>query len=456
MRIFAQHGGRENCRMIGKQERRMSIVVFDPDRIDEVDFADRMRHPAAADPAGGMWLSDTEPPYIDANALRQGRLKKLRAWMAEAGYGAVVLLDPYNQRYATGSRNMFGYFLRNSTRYFFIPTQGPIVLFEYPQSYHVSMVLDTVDEARPSKLVWSSVSNRDDETAGAFADEIVDLLKAHGGGSMKLGLDRCNHLHALALEKRGAEVKDCQGEILAVRAVKTPQEIRCLQESMAGAEAAVAAVHAAIKPGVSENELFAIMYHEVIRQGGEFIETRLLSSGQRTNPWFNEASGRKIRPGELLALDTDTIGCYGYFSDFSRTFRCGPGKPTKYQKMLYRMAHDQVQHNIGIVKPGMEFREIAEKAWKIPERFIEQRYTSVMHGVGMHGETPFITHAMDYATYGRDGVMMPGMVVSVESYIGEKGGQEGVKLEDEILITETGTELLSRFPYEDEFLDGEI
>ena len=75
------------------------------------------------------------------------------------------------------------------------------------------------------------------------------------------------------------------------------------------------------------------MYHEVIRQGGEFIETRLLTSGQRTNPWFNEASGRKMRPGELVALDTDTIGCYGYYSDFSRTFRCGPGKPTAYQKI---------------------------------------------------------------------------------------------------------------------------
>ncbi len=219
---------------------------------------------------------------------------------------------------------MFGYFLRNSTRYFFIPTEGPVVLFEYPQSYHVSMVLDTIDEARPSKLVWSSVSGKDDETAGPFADEITDLLNQHGGGSMKLGMDRCSHLQALALEKRGCEVKDCQGEILAVRAVKTPEEIKCLQVSMAGAEAAVAAVREAIKPGVSENELFAIMYHEVIRQGGEFIETRLLSSGQRTNPWFNEASGRKIRPGELVALDTDTIGCYGYYSDFSRTFRCGP------------------------------------------------------------------------------------------------------------------------------------
>jgi Xaa-Pro aminopeptidase len=438
------------------RETRMSIVVFNPDSVEDVDFAERMRHPATADDSGGMWLSDTEPSFVDVHALRQGRLARLRRWMAEAGYGAVVLFDPYNQRYATGSRNMFGYFLRNSTRYFFVPAAGPVVLFEYPQSYHVSTVLDTVDEARPSKLVWSSVSNRDGETAGVFADEIAELLRAHGGGSMKIGLDRCNHLHALALEKRGCTVTDCQGEILAVRAVKTVEEIKCLQASMAGAEAAVAAVREAIRPGISENELFAIMYHEVIRQGGEFIETRLLTSGQRTNPWFSEAGGRKVRPGELVALDTDTIGCYGYYSDFSRTFRCGPGRPTDYQKMLYRMAHDQIRHNIGIVRPGMAFREVAEKAWTIPDRFVEQRYTSVMHGVGMHGETPFIAHAMDYETYGREGHLLPGMVVSIESYVGEKGGREGVKLEDEILITETGTELLSRFPYEDEFLDGEV
>jgi Xaa-Pro aminopeptidase len=179
-----------------------------------------------------------------------------------------------------------------------------------------------------------------------------------------------------------------------------------------------------------------------------------ICTATRTNPWFNEAGGRKVRPGELVALDTDMIGCYGYFSDFSRTFRCGPGRPTAYQRMLYQMAYDQVQHNIGIVKPGMEFRQIAEQAWKIPARFVEQRYTSVMHGVGMHGETPFIAHAMDYATYGKDGVLLPGMVVSVESYIGEKNGPEGVKLEEEILVTETGTALLSRFPYEDELLES--
>lgn len=433
----------------------MAILVFDPDDTDGIDFHNRMRH-AAEDGADSMWYSDTEPAGVDGALLRAGRLARLRRWMNEAEYGAVVLFDPYNQRYATGSRNMFGYFLRNSTRYIFVPADGPIVLFDYPQSYHVSLCLETIAEARPSKLVWSSVSGRDAETAAPFAAEIADLMKQHGGGSRRIGLDRCAHLHALALEKEGLDVSDCQGEILSVRAVKTPEEVACLVASMAGAEAAVAAVRQSIRPGVSEIELFATMYEEVIRGGGEMIETRLLTSGQRTNPWFSEASGRRVRPGELVALDTDTIGCFGYYSDFSRTFHCGPGKPTEHQKMLYKMAFDQVQHNLDIIRPGVSFREVAEQAWKIPDRFVAQRYTSVMHGVGMHGETPFIAHAMDFDTYGREGTLEPGMVVSVESYIGEVGGAEGVKLEDEALVTDTGFRLLSRFPYDDDLMTREV
>jgi Xaa-Pro aminopeptidase len=124
----------------------------------------------------------------------------------------------------------------------------------------------------------------------------------------------------------------------------------------------------------------------------------------------------------LVALDTDVIGCFGYFSDFSRTFHCGPGRPTSYQKMIYQLAHEQIQYNIDIIKPGLTYREVSERAWKIPAPFLERRYTSVMHGVGLHGETPFIAHAQDFATYGGEGVLEPGMVVSVESYIGEVGG----------------------------------
>jgi Xaa-Pro aminopeptidase len=393
---------------------------------------------------------------VDTLKLRADRLARLRAMMRKQEYAALLLFDPNNQRYATGSRNMFGYFLRNSTRYFFVPTEGPVILFEYPQSAHVSMRLETIQEARNSKIVWSSVAGRDGDTARPFAEEIADLVREHGRGSKKLGLDRCGHLHALALQRAGCEITDCQQEMLHVRRIKSVEEIACLKLSMAASEFAVAAVRDAVRPGISEQELFALMYGEVIRHGGEFVETRLLTSGPRTNPWFNESSGRRVRPGELVALDTDVIGCFGYFSDFSRSFHCGPGRPTPYQKTIYQLAYEQIQHNIDIIVPGLTYREVSSRAWKIPEAFVERRYTSVMHGVGMHGETPFIAHAMDFGAYGAEGVLEPGMVVSVESYIGEVGASEGVKLEEEVLITATGTELISRFPFEEDLLGRQI
>ena len=408
------------------------------------------------DAGPGLWITDTEPASVDTHQLRAGRLARLRDMMREKDYAGLLLFDPFNQRYATGSRNMFGYFLRNSTRYFFVPTEGPIILFEYPQSAHVSTGLETVDEARHSKIVWSSVAGRDAETARPFAQEVADLVREYGRGSTKVGLDRCGHLQALALEREGCTVTDCQQEILYVRRIKTAEEIACLRLSMAAAEFAVAAVREAVKPGVSEQELFALMYGEVLRQGGEFIETRLVSSGPRTNPWFHEASGRRVRPRELVALDTDVIGCFGYYSDFSRTFHCGPGRPSSHQKLMYQLAYEQIRHNIAIIKPGLSYREVAERAWSIPERFVERRYTSVMHGVGMHGEIPYIAHLQDFATFGGDGVLEPGMVVSVESYIGEVGGAEGVKLEEELLITAAGTELISRFPFEEDLLGREV
>lgn len=430
----------------------MVKIAIDPAHAAAADIMEDKRQ---RDSGPGLWITDTEPSSVDTLKLRSGRLARLREMMREKDYAALLLFDPYNQRYATGSRNMFGYFLRNSSRYFFVPTEGPIILFEYPQSAHVSARLETVQEVRHSKIVWSSVGGRDRETARAFAKEIADLVREHGRGSRKVGLDRCGHMLALALEREGCAVTDSQQEILHVRRIKTDEEVSCLTLSMAAAEFAVAAVREAVRPGVSEQELFALMYGEIIRSGGEFMETRLLTCGPRTNPWFNEASGRRLRPGELVALDTDVIGCFGYYSDFSRTFYCGPGRPTPYQKMLYQMAYEQIQHNIAIVKPGLTYREVADRAWKIPERFAERRYTSVMHGVGMHGETPFIAHARDFTAFGGDGVLEPGMVVSVESYIGEVGGSEGVKLEEELLITATGSEMISHFPFEEDLLGRE-
>src|SRR5699024_11190826 len=112
--------------------------------------------------------------------------------------------------------------------------------------------------------------------------------------------------------------------------------------------------------------------------GGEYLETRLLTSGENTNPWFQETSDRVLQPGELVAFDPDTVGVYGYYTDFSRTFFTGGGPaPTAKQKELYRLAYDEISTNIERLEPNMSFREYSERAWKIPDGYQENRYLAV-------------------------------------------------------------------------------
>ena len=107
---------------------------------------------------------------------------------------------------------------------------------------------------------------------------------------------------------------------------------------------------------------------------------------------------------------------------------------------------------MGIITPGMTFEEYSKKAWDLPEEFAGNRYYLSGHGVGLTGEYPYLYHHQDYVEWGYDGVIEPGMTLCIESYIGKPGESEGVKLEQQILVTETGTELLSHFPFEDGLL----
>lgn len=416
--------------------------------------ADLASVPAAEISPSGVSPLDNLAADLDLVRLRRERLARVRTMMREHELDALLLFDPYNQRYATDSRNMFGYFLRNSSRYIYVPAEGPVILFEYPGSAHVSTWLETIDEARTSKVVFAAVNGRDHTVAEPFAQEIVSLLRRDTGDGRRVGMDRCFHLLALALEREGVAVVDAMNLLLHTRRLKTRDEIACLAQSMTAAETAVWRVQQRLQPGVSETELFAEMYHALIEGGGEFIETRLLTSGPKTNPWFHEAGERRVRPGELLALDTDCIGCHGYYADFSRTFFCGPGRPSEYQRALFRMAHEQISHNAELLRPGMSFREIAEGAWEIPPRFVDLRYPSIIHGVGMHGEKPIIAHSSELDTYTGEGILEEDMVVSVESYIGEPGGNEGVKLENQYLVGRDGLVPMTRYPFDPDLLGG--
>jgi Xaa-Pro aminopeptidase len=157
-----------------------------------------------------------------------------------------------------------------------------------------------------------------------------------------------------------------------------------------------------------------------------------------------------IRPGDLVSFDTDLIGPFGYCADLSRTFYCGPGRPSDEQKKLYGLAMEQIHFNMELIRPGLSFGEVTEKAWEIPPAYVANRYSNVVHGVGLCDEWPKVMHRQDVAgSY--DGILAPGMTICVESYIGEEGGAEGVKLEQQVLVTERGAELLTTFPFEEAF-----
>lgn len=370
---------------------------------------------------------------------------------------ACVLLDPVNIRYATGARNMQVFMLRNPARYLFLPVQGPVVLFEFEGCRHLAQGLETIDEIRPAITVSSvAAGSRLDEMARAWAAQILDLFRAHCSGERRIGVERVYSGAARLLADAGLDVVDAQGPVEQARARKSADEIHCIRASIAATARGVARLREGLRPGISENRLWARLHAAVIEQDGDYIETRLLSSGPRTNPWFQEAGPRVIRAGDLVALDTDVVGCHGYYADFSRTFLCGEGAPTPEQRTLYRLAYDQIHHNLEMIRPGVSFRELAERAWPIPEKYAANRYYLLAHGVGMTGEYPYIPHRQDLDAHGYDGVIERNMTLCVESYIGAEGFGEGVKLEQQVLVTETGTELLSTFPFDERLLGREV
>jgi Xaa-Pro aminopeptidase len=401
-------------------------------------------------------LIDTEP-HIDMVALRAYRLERVREQLRHRDYAGAVLYDPINIRYATGSRNMAVWTMHNAVRYCFIATEGPVVVFDFHDCEHLSAGLETVDEVRPA-VAWYyfGAGPRLAERAKTWASEIADLVKAHGGGNRRLALDHCDPEGAAALADLGIEIRNGQEVLETARALKSPEELACMEASIAVCETAMARMREALEPGMTENELWAILNHVNAAMGGEWIETRLLASGARTNPWFQESSDRIIRPGEMVSFDTDMIGPYGYCADISRSYFCGPGRPSDEQRRLYGLAWEQIHFNLDLLKAGLSFRELAERAWKMPESCRPNRYSVVIHGVGLCDEYPACVYLDDFETSGYDGLLEAGMTVCVESFIGEAGGREGVKLEQQVLITETGVELLSAFPFEDELLGREV
>jgi Xaa-Pro dipeptidase len=398
------------------------------------------------------------PAAIGANQqhhpLYLARRARLQAVMRQMDVPVALIVDPVNILYATGASNMTIFTERTPARYLLVFADGPFILYDFLGCEHLALGLPTVDDIRLALGLCHVSSLGDPEGAArSLAAEIGAQMHEQLGDERRLAVDRLPFQSIDALRAAGLVLRDADPVFARARAIKLPIELPYIREAVRRVQLAAEEMQTLIAPGRSEAEVWADFQRRFLALEGQYIATRLMQGGPRSFPYFQECSARVLDAGDLVCLDTDALGYLGYAVDFSRTFLCGVGRPSAVQKTLYERAREQLECNIALIRPGMTYAEIADRAWPVPPEHQQSRYYAIGHGLGMSGEFPNIPYLKPGQPYPLSGAVEAGMVICIESYIGSADAGQGVKLEEQLLVTETGVERLSTMAF-DERLGG--
>ncbi len=390
----------------------------------------------------------------DLGRMREHRWKRLTQHIVDRGYGGLLLFDPLNIRYATDTTNMQLWNSHNMYRAVLLCADGYMVIWDFKNCSFITDYNPLVREARHgADLFYFSRGDKIEAQADVFSNEIRTLMAEHCPGNTRLAVDKLM-VHGLrALEAQGLEVM--QGEEITekARSVKGQDEILAMRCASHACEIAVQDMEDFTRANVplgttSEDDIWSVLHAQNIRRGGEWIETRLLASGQRTNPWFQECGPRIVQNNEIVAFDSDLIGSYGICVDISRTWWVGDKKPTNSMVYAMRHAHEHIMTNMEMLKPGVTIPELTANVHKLDDKFQQQKYGCIMHGVGLCDEWPLVAYPDKAVPDAFDYALEPGMVLCVEACVGEVGGEFSIKLEDQVLITEDGYENLTKYPFD--------
>ncbi|MEK9841697.1 MAG: dimethylsulfonioproprionate lyase DddP [Paracoccaceae bacterium] len=386
--------------------------------------------------------------------MREFRWKRLTDHIVQRGYGGLLMFDPLNIRYATDSTNMQLWNTHNPFRAVLLCSDGYMVIWDYKNSPFLSEFNPLVKEQRSgADLFYFDRGDKIDIAADKFSNEVRTLITEHSDSNMRLAVDKIM-LHGLrSLEAQGFEIMEGEEVTEKCRSIKGEDEILAMRCASEACENAVAIMEQKAridvpKGNTSEDDIWAVLHAENIKRGGEWIETRLLASGPRTNPWFQECGPRIVQNNEIVAFDTDLVGSYGICVDISRTWWIGDKPPRP--DMIYAMqhAHEHIMYNMDLLRPGIHMRDLTFNAHKLDKNFQNGKYGCLMHGVGLCDEWPLIAYPDKFVEGAYDYVLEPGMVLCVEALVSPENGDFSIKLEDQVLITENGYENLTKYPFD--------
>ena len=387
------------------------------------------------------------PGVIDRVALRDERLARLQSAMRARDLEVCLLFNEPNIRYATGASAMPVYAMSTFVRCAVVPAEGTPILFEHGNSVHRSR--HVAHDVRPMHA-WEFYDDPAAEAA-TWARETVGAFEEAGVTGRTVAVDRLGTPGFLALQTSGFTIVDSAPATQAAREVKTPAEIALMRRNGALVVDMLTVFEHSVVPGTRECDLLAILSDVMLRGGGEYLATNTVCAGLNANPWRSEATERELKPGELVFVDTDTVGIGGYFFCVSRTFPVPGEAPRAAHADSYKAAHDWLEQMKALVRPGVTCGELAAQAPLLPERWLPQRYECMIHGIGLEEESPSVCYPIDpQSNAGR--VIEEGMTLVVELYGGELGGDHGIKLGDQVLVTASEVEVLAPYPFSDVLL----
>ncbi len=384
---------------------------------------------------------------IDFTRLRRERLQRAQSALDASELGALLLFDPNNIRYVTSTH--IGEWARDkNARYVFLPRGGDPILWDFgsaAKSHQLYAPWLPTSSWRAGVTPMRGALPRETGVPDMLGACILAELRARNLQDAPLGIDMTDMVTLEALQRAGIRTTDAQPVMLKARRIKTADEIALLDHAAAIVDAVYEEIYRRLRPGVREHELVADAMRVLFELGSEQVEAINAVSGERCNPHPHVFSDRLLRPGDQAFFDI-IHSFMGYRTCYYRTFCVGSA--SRAQIDAYKQCREWLDSAIELVRPGMTTDKIAA-VWPTAQELGFPSEESCFglqfgHGLGVGlYEEPMISrlHSLDHPT-----TIEEGMVFALETYCPAGDGYSAARIEEEVLVTASGPQVLTKFP----------
>jgi Xaa-Pro aminopeptidase len=421
-------------------KRRPEPTIVRPDDIDPHHRFDR--------PLGAPGHTQVDfEQRVDFRRLHDYRLARTRAALAHSGLGALLCFDQHNIRYITST--VIGEWARDKlTRYSLLTGNGDPYLWDFGSAarhHRLHAPWLHHDHCRAGLLGLRGATGADLTLFRDAAKEIKAILDAEGVADMPLGLDVVEPPMLFELQKLGIEVRDGQQTLLQAREVKNIDELTLLNMAAAMVDGVYQDIAEALKPGIRENDIVALATKRLYEMGSDNVEAINAISGERCSPHPHNFTDRLIRPGDQAFFDV-IQSFMGYRTCYYRTFSVGRATPA--QRTAYGKAREWMDRTIALLKPGIATDTIARSLPTAGDiGFASEMDAFGLNfchglGLGLH-ERPLISRLNSL----KEPIeLKAGMVFAVETYCPASDGVSAARIEEEVILTPAGPQVISLYP----------